>query len=196
MPDPLRFPVPVEFRTPRLLLRPFRQDDAPALHEAIAESISELRQHLWFLPWVAAEPSLEAAQVRCRQAEAAFLLRTDLPYLAFNADSGRLVASIGLHRTDWNIPRTEVGYWVRTSERGRGYASEGVMALVDWALNQLRAIRVELVTDERNAGSRAVAERCGFALEGIHRNAALGPDGGPSHTCVYARLAGKQGTFP
>jgi RimJ/RimL family protein N-acetyltransferase len=148
MPDPLRFPVPTELLTERLLLRPFRQEDAPVLHAAIAESISELRQHLWFLPWVAEEPSPESALVRCRQAEAAFLLRTDLPFLAFNRGTGRLVASVGLHRTDWNIPRTEVGYWVRTGEKGNGYASEGVNALTKWALGQLRAIRVELITDE------------------------------------------------
>lgn len=189
MPDPLRFAVPEEIRTSRLLLRPFRLEDAPALHEAIVESISELRRYLGLLPWVAAEPTLESAQLRCRQAQAAFLLRTDLPYLAFSTESGRLVASMGLHRTDWNIPRTEVGYWVRTSELGRGYATEGVRALVDWALDQLRAIRVELVTDELNAGSRAVAERCGFTLEGIHRNAALGPGGVPRHHCIYARVA-------
>jgi RimJ/RimL family protein N-acetyltransferase len=187
MPDPLRFPVPTELLTERLLLRPFRQEDAPVLHAAIAESIGELRQHLWFLPWVAEEPSLESALVRCRQAEAAFLLRTDLPFLAFNRGTGRLVASIGLHRTDWNIPRTEVGYWVRTGEKGNGYASEGVNALTKWALGQLRAIRVELITDEQNTGSRAVAARCGFMLEGIHRNIGRGPDGAVRHNCIYAR---------
>jgi RimJ/RimL family protein N-acetyltransferase len=187
MPDPLRFLVPTQIETARLLLRPFRQGDAPALHAAIAESIIELRQHLWFLPWVAEAPSLESAQVRCRQAEAAFLLRTDLPFLAFDRSSGRLVASVGLHRTDWNIPRTEVGYWVRTGELGNGYATEGVTALTKWALDELRATRIELITDEQNTGSRAVADRCGFFLEGIHRNVGRGPDGQMRHNCMYAR---------
>ncbi len=187
MADPLRFAVPAELRTRRLLLRPFRQGDAPALHEAIAESIRELRTHLWFVPWVAEDVSLESAQVRCRQAEAAFLLRTDLPFLAFEQSTGRLVGSMGLHRTDWSVPRTEVGYWVRTSEARKGYAVEGVNALVDWALQGMRALRVELVADEGNAASRAVALRCGFTLEGIHRNAGLRQDGTPRHNCVYAR---------
>lgn len=188
--DAQRFAVPAEFRTARLLLRPFRQDDAGALHEAIRESIGELRQFLAAVPWIAEAVSLENAQLRCRQAEAAFLLRTDLSFLAFHADTGRLVASVGLHRTDWSLPKTEVGYWVRTSEIGKGYATEGVRALTDWALTGLRALRVELVTDEQNTGSRAVAERCGFKLEGILRNAALRPDGTPRHHCLYARLPG------
>jgi hypothetical protein len=186
--DPLRWPVPEVLHTDRLVLRPFRLEDAPALHEALVESVAALRRHLWFLPWVAEGQTLASAEVRCRQAQAAFLIRTDLAYLAFRKDSNRLVGSIGLHRTDWAAPRTEVGYWVRTGEVGQGYACEGVNVLCDWALHDLGAIRVELVTDEQNLASRAVAERCGFTLEGIHRNIGVRPDDTLRHACIYARL--------
>ena len=190
MPDTLTVPVPSQFETPRLLLRSFEVTDAAALHDALSESIHELRQHLWFLPWVAQEPSLASAETRCRTAQANFLLRTDLPYLAFHKETGRLIGSVGLHRTNWAEPTTEVGYWIRSSEVGRGYASEGVRALVNWAMTELGAIRVELVTLEQNLGSRAVAKRCGFTLEGVHRNVFRGPDGALRHRYVYARLPG------
>ena len=189
MPDALTFPVPTSIETPRLLLRPFRASDAAALHEALAESADELREHLWFLSWVSEEQTLQSAEIRCRRAEANFLLRSDLPYLAFEKNSGRLVASVGLHRTDWALPKTEVGYWVRSSEVGKGYASEGVAALTSWALDVLGARRVELVTDEQNLGSRAVAERCGFTLEGVHSHVMQAPDGSLRSSCVYARVA-------
>lgn len=188
MPDALLFPVPPSFETQRLILRAFRGDDAPALHAALSESINELRAHLWFLPWVAEDPTLQSAEVRCRKAEANFLLRSDLPYLAFEKVSGRLVASVGLHRTEWSLPKTEVGYWVRTTETGKGYATECVAALTSWALESLGAKRVELVTDELNAGSRGVAERCGFRLEGVLHNVMQAPDGGLRNNCVYAKL--------
>jgi RimJ/RimL family protein N-acetyltransferase len=189
MQDPLRIAVPDSLETPRLTLRAFSLDDASQLYEALCESIHELRAHLWFLPWVAEEPTLETARVRCQRALANFHLRTDLAYLAFAKPSGRLIGSIGLHRTDWSIPRTEVGYWLRTSAVGNGYASEGVNALTEWALKELGAKRVELVTDDRNVASRAVAERCGFQLEGILHNTMQRPDGSLSHSCVYARWA-------
>ena len=188
MPDPLHVPVPESFETPRLLLRPFSVADAPLLHEALVESIDALREHLWFLPWVAEPQTLQAAEARCRQAQGNFTLRTDLPYLAFERSSGRLVASAGLHRTDWSLPKTEVGYWVRTSEVGKGYASEAVHALTAWALDGLGAKRVELVTDELNLGSRAVAVRCGFRLEGTLRHTMRSPDGRLRNACVYAKL--------
>lgn len=185
--DPLQFPVPESFETARLLLRPFSVEDAPALHEALAESVVELRRHLWFLSWVAEDQTPQSAEARCRRAHANFLLRADLPYLAFERTSGRLVGSIGLHRTDWALPKTEVGYWIRSSETGKGYASEGVIALTTWALDVLHAKRVELVTDELNTGSRAVAARCGFRLEGVLRNVTQAPDGSLRNSCVYAR---------
>jgi RimJ/RimL family protein N-acetyltransferase len=185
--DALRFPVPEHFETERLLLRTFALGDAPQLHEALAESIRDLRTHLWFLPWVAEEPTLQSATLRCQRALANYLLRTDLAYLAFNKQTYRLVGSVGLHRTDWSVPKTEVGYWLRSNEVGKGYATEAVQELTSWALETLGAKRVELVTDEGNAGSRAVAERCKFKLEGVLRNTMVRPDGSLSHSCVYAR---------
>ena len=188
MPDPPLFHVPTSIETRRMVLRSFRVEDAPVLHEAMIESIVELRRHLGSLPWVAEEQTPQSAEVRCRKAAANFLLRSDLPFLAFERATGRLVGSVGLHRTDWTVPKTEVGYWLRSSETGKGFASEGVVALTTWALDALGAMRVELVTDEQNLGSRAVAERCGFTLEGIMRNVMRAPDGSLRNTCVYVRL--------
>jgi RimJ/RimL family protein N-acetyltransferase len=186
--DPLLVDVPTRVETARLLLRPHRPGDGPALHEALVESIAELRRSLWFIPWIAEEQTADSAELRCRTSEANFLARTDLPYLAFEKSTGRLVGSIGLHRTDWQVPKTEVGYWVRTSAAGNRYITEGVRALVACAFGQLGAQRVELITDEENASSRRVAERCGFELEGIRRNVLRGSDGGLRNGCIYARL--------
>lgn len=186
--EPLLFPVPRLIETPRLILRPFRAGDAPLLREALMESVADLRHFLWFLPWVAEEPTPESTEIRCRRAEANFMLRTDLPYLVFERSRGTLLGSAGLHRTDWQLPKTEVGYWTRTSATRQGYASESVNALTSWALQQLGAQRVELVTDEQNFASRRVAERCGFALEGISRNVQRAPDGSLRSNCIYARF--------
>lgn len=193
MPSPLLINVPDRFETSRLVLRPHKSGDGPVLHEALVESIAELRQFLWVLPWVAEEQTRDSAEIRCRRCEANFLSRTDLAFLAFERSSGRLVGSVGLHRTDWDLPKTEVGYWIRTSEVGKGYAAEGVQALVAWALDRLGAQRVELVAEDRNIASRKVAERCGFVLEGVLRNVVRDPDGRLRNTCIYARLPATSG---
>ena len=188
IPDPLLIQIPARIETDRLVLRAHRAGDGPALHEALVESIAELRRSLWFIPWIAEEQTPDSAELRCRKSEANFLARTDLPFLAFEKSTGSLVGSVGLHRTDWEVPKTEVGYWVRTSETGKGYVTEGVRALVACAFDHLRAQRVELIADEDNLASRKVAERCGFELEGIRRNILRDPDDRLRNACVYARL--------
>ena len=181
--------APELLETPRLSLRPFCRDDASDLHAMLLESISELREYLWHLPWIAEKQTLESAKERCCKAQENFSMATDFAYLVTEKSSGRPVGSVGLHRTDWNLPKTEVGYWVRSSETGKGYASESVKLVTAWALNVLHAKRIELITDEHNMGSRAVAERCGFQLEGIIRHIAKAPDGSLRNHCSYAKLS-------
>jgi RimJ/RimL family protein N-acetyltransferase len=187
--DPILIDLPVSIETPRLVLRPPNAGDGSLLHAAVTESLPELRRFLASLPWVAAEQTVESAEAYCRAAQANFIARTDLPYLVFDRASGELVGATGLHRAVWTTPKVEVGYWGRTSKLRNGYISEAVAALVALAFSHLRAVRVELYTDEQNSASRRLAERCGFALEGILLNERRAPDGTLRNTCIYARIA-------
>jgi RimJ/RimL family protein N-acetyltransferase len=185
--DPVLLDLPSSIETPRLLLRPPRRGDGAALLEAINGSLPELRRFLASLPWVASEQTLESAEVFCRTGEANFLARKDLPFLVFNRQTGQLVAATGLHRTVWQTPKTEIGYWCRTSASGQGFVTEAVAAVTDYAFEHVKAVRVELITDEENVRSRRVAERAGFVLEGVLKSERRAPDGSLRNTCVYAR---------
>lgn len=188
--NPVLLDLPDTVETPRLLLRPPRAGDGPALLDAITESLPELRRFLASLPWVAAEQTIELTEAFCRNGQANFLTRKDLPFLMFEKGSGQVLGGTGLHRTVWETPKTEVGYWCRTSRSGQGFVSEAVTALVEYAFRNIRAVRVELVTDAENQRSRRVAERCRFALEGTLRDERRAPDGSLRTTCIYARLPG------
>ena len=98
----------------------------------------------------------------------------------------------GLHRFDWNVPRFEVGYWVRSSAQGRGYIAEAVQTLTRFAFDALQARRVEIRMSTANERSRAVAVRCGFTFEGVLRADSLGVDGQVRDTAVYARVRGAE----
>lgn len=180
---PERPEVPLEIPTPRLLLRAPHPDYARRVNEAIADSFVEL--HAW-MAWAVEMPSLETSREQQCRAREAFLAREDLPVVMFRED--RVVGCAGLHRIDWAVPRFEIGYWVRTPDRGRGYVTETVQALAGLAFEGLGARRVEIRADTRNHRSRAVPERLGWRLEGVLRNDGLGPDGRPRDTAVYARI--------
>ena len=190
--DPLLIDLPLPLITARLELRSPQAGDGPLLQPAWLESMPALRQFLGFLPWVAREPTVESAELYCRNAQANILARKDFSLLAFERETGRLVGGAGLHRPNWEVPKVEVGYWLRPSAAGRGYASEAVEALVQVALLSFSAVRVELITDAANLASRRVADRCQFRLEGILRQEFRAPDGRLCDTCMYARLAAER----
>ncbi len=185
--DALNEDVPERLETPRLIVRMPRRSDAAALNAAVLESIDELRPTM---PWAQTPPSLAQSDADCRRMQAKFLLREDLTMFAFERESdgseGRFVGGTGLHRIDWWVRRFEVGYWCRSSRRGRGLVSEAVQALTDLAFEHLHARRVEVRMDDINERSWRVAERCGFALEGVLRSDTLSTDGELRDTRVYA----------
>lgn len=194
MTDPVLLELPSTLQTERLLLRPPQAGDGPALHDAMLESLPALRRFLAAVPWIAAEPTLQAAELRCRSAQADFIARRDLPFMVFDRASGALLGGVGLHRTVWATPKTEVGYWCRSSRTGQGIVREAVAALCAYAFTHLRAVRIELVTDEENTASCRIAENCGFHLEGTLRHAQRAPDGSLRSLRIYARLAADNGT--
>jgi hypothetical protein len=187
--DPILIDLPTTIATERLVMRPPQAGDGEMLHAAIAESLPELRRFLASLPWVAGEQTVASAEAYCRNAQANFLARRDLPFLVLEKATGEIIGATGLHRTVWSTPKTEIGYWGRVSRARNGFIGEAVAALTDYAFVSLRAVRVEIVTDEENDRSRRVAERCRFVLEGVLRNERRAPDGTLRNTCVYSRIA-------
>ena len=93
-----------------------------------------------------------------------------------------------LLRIDWEVPKFEIGYWLRTRFAGQGYMTEAVGCITDFAFDRLGARRVEIRCDSLNRRSARVAERAGFCLEGELRNAEVGPGGEPRHTLVYSMI--------
>ncbi len=193
MTDPVLLDLPTTVHTERLMLRPPQAGDGPLLHAAVVESLPELRRFLAAVPWIAAEPTAENAELRCRNAQADFLARRDLPFMVFDRSTGELLGGVGLHRTVWATPKTEVGYWCRSCHTGRGIVREAVQALCGYAFTHMQVVRIELVTDEENTASCRIAEACGFTLEGTLRHERRAPDGSLRSLRMYAQLAADRG---
>ena len=163
---PILRDIPESFESERLLIRAPRPGDGPALHEAIEESRSELAA---WMPWAQAHAGVEDSEAYARTAQAEFIARTNLPLFLLLRDSGGFVGASGLHRMVWEVPMFEIGYWVRTSLTGKGYATEATRRIAQFAFDDLAAERVEIWCDAGNARSAAVARRAGFDLEATMR---------------------------
>jgi RimJ/RimL family protein N-acetyltransferase len=88
---------------------------------------------------------------------------------------------------DREAAEAELGYTVTPAARGRGIASAAVADLTRWAFDERALERLTLTIEVANVASVRVAERCGYVLEGIQRNAYVKP-GRRADTAVYARL--------
>ena len=187
--EPLLEDVPERIETERLILRIPNGRDAPALNAAVCESLGDLRV---FMPWAQTAPSLAQSQAECRRMQAKFLLRDDLPLFMYerraDGSEGDFVGGSGLHRIDWTVRRFELGYWCRSSLQGRGYVTEAAQALTRFAFERLQARRVEVRMDDTNERSCKIAQRAGFALEGVLRSDSLNPLGAARDTRVYALI--------
>jgi RimJ/RimL family protein N-acetyltransferase len=66
----------------------------------------------------------------------------------------------------------ELGYLVFSQEdRGKGYASAAVSLLTGYLFNNRPINKLLLSIVPENGASRRVAEKCGYSLEGIDRQA-------------------------
>ncbi|MGH2536409.1 MAG: GNAT family N-acetyltransferase [Candidatus Promineifilaceae bacterium] len=155
------------FESERLTIRCPRPGDGPELNRAVLESWEELRQ---WMPWADKKPAVEESEANVRQAHLEFMARRDMRLSLFLKGSQTMVGSSGLHRISWEVPSFEIGYWVRTPYAGRGFITEAVAAISDFAFETLGARRVEIRCDARNERSAAVARRLHFALEARLRN--------------------------
>jgi len=166
--DPVLLDLPEQLETRRLVLRPPAPGDGPMMNEAVLETIEALQR---WMPWAVPTPTMEQSELYCRKSAAEWIERKHFALLLFSRDEpGVLVGSSAMKVIDWNVPRFEIGYWVRRRFEGQGYVTEAARAIARFAFETLAAKRVEIRTDDRNERSWRVAERLGFRLEGVLRN--------------------------
>ncbi|MBK3494551.1 GNAT family N-acetyltransferase [Viridibacillus sp. YIM B01967] len=173
------------FDSERLIIRMPHMEDAEAVWDAIMQSADSLKP---YMPWAQTLPKSEETRENIRQAIADFMARKDLRLHMFLKETGEFIGSSGLHRIDWAIPKFEIGYWLDVRHEGKGYMTEAVERISQFAFEELHAARIEIRCDSDNIRSRAVAERAQYELEGIFRNDSLSADGKALRdTCIYAK---------
>ena len=182
---PTLIDLPAEIRGDRVLLRPYRAEDAGAVFAATEQSRPHLRP---WVHWADANATVDDTRDYCIRCAANWLLRSDLTLGIFRGADGHFLGGTGLHAPNWELRSFEIGYWLRASARGQGFASEAVHLLTEFAFAHLDAQRVEIRCDARNTASRRVAERAGFVYEGRLRNAVVAPGGQPTDWLVFSLI--------
>lgn len=149
-----------ELQTERLLLRGWRDEDLPAFAAMNADPVV-----CRFLPGPMTRDESDAMAGRIRffmQAEGWGLWACELK------ETGDFLGFIGLSRPTFEAPFTpcvEVGWRLASPFHGRGLASEGARAAVDYGFNVLGLAELVSFTVPENLPSRRVMEKLGMSRD-------------------------------
>lgn len=110
--------------------------------------------------------SRPAAWRKFLQMPGAWMLQGFGMFAVVHKASGQWLGQLGPWQPEgW--PGTEVGWSLRRSAWGHGYATEAAAAAIDWAFAQLGWSEVIHCIDPANHASQAVAQRLGSQRRGI-----------------------------
>ncbi len=167
-------------RTPRLLLRPGWNEDAPALARAIAD-VAVVR-NLASAPWPYGVADAEAFLSAPRDAALPFFLISER-----TAAAPRIIGACELRRRASGA--VELGYWIARAHWGQGFATEACQALIDIA-RTLKLPRLEAAHFVDNPASGRVLEKLGFVATGLSMPSFSCARGGEAMTRLFRlRLA-------
>jgi RimJ/RimL family protein N-acetyltransferase len=155
--------------TERMVLRRFRAGDAAAL-SAYRSDPEVARYQSWKAPYplVAARKFIADMLASHPDIEGEWF-----QFAAILRGSGDLIGDVALHVLEGDPGSVEIGYSLAPVHRGRGYASEAVAAIVNYALDQRGKDEVMAWTDTRNEASIALLKRLGFVLDPASRQRTL-----------------------
>jgi RimJ/RimL family protein N-acetyltransferase len=143
--------------TPRLRLRQWRESDLPAFAAMNADE-----RVMEFLPKVLSRAESDALAGRIREhfeRHGFGLLAVEVPSVAdFIGFVGLSVPRFQAHFT----PCVEVGWRLAYEHWGKGYATEGARAAIDFGFNKLRLGEIVSFTVPENLRSIRVMERVGM----------------------------------
>lgn len=147
-------------RTPRLVLRPFGQDDAPLVQQFAGDR--EVADTTLNIP----HPYPDGAAASwIATHEPRFLAGEDVVFAVCTGADG-LVGAIGLHLSLAHR-RAELGYWIGRGFWNRGYATEASLAMLWYGFSFLDLNRIQATHFSRNPASGRVMRKIGMRHEGI-----------------------------
>ena len=147
--------------TPRLQLRRFQRADIDRLVEL--DSDPEVMRHISYgVPTPRERYEREILPRWLALCDSAPLLGY---WAAELRDGGEFIGWFHLRPDRFDAGDQELGYRLRRSAWGRGYATEGGRALVAHGFERVGTAKISARTLRANRGSRRVMEKCGLAYE-------------------------------
>ena len=164
-------PAEISFNHPtrKLRLARSRPNHASDLMEALNESLTELKA---YMPWAHFKNTVDSQTARLGDLEQKWEANQDFTFSLFlpqNEGKDRFVGCIGMHLNCLSESGVEIGYWVRSSQAGKGLCTLATQLLIYSGFEYQKLSRIQITCDVGNIGSKRVIEKVGFPYEGTLR---------------------------
>ncbi len=159
----------MKIKTERLVLREknkktLKKEDI----DDITEGIGDIEVSKWLL--VVPHPY---AKKDAKQWLSAKKKKDTIDLLIELAEEKKVIGAISIMRIKESSGVAEVGYWLNTHYHKKGYGSEALAAVLDYAFNTLKLRRIEAGVLGGNPSSGKLLEKFGAVQEGIKRQAVI-----------------------
>ena len=136
----------------------YRDEAIQRWHVQRADSLAEARE--WIVGW-----------------RGGWAAETGAHWAVVEGKSGILLGRAALKHLKFSDGTADVAYWTVPAARGKSVCPRAVDAMASWALGVAGFQRLDLEHAMGNTASCRVAEKTGFAVEGMRRSAWLLADG-------------------
>lgn len=177
--------LPYHIETERLTLQVPSAGFGDRLLRAVEDGFED---YVRWLNWPDKCPSAEELEIDCRKHHAEFISRDIIRYLIIEKQTQEVIGRCAFppQQANWAIPQFGISYFIRRSQRQRGYATEAVKAMMKIGFEKLNARKLEIFCDDENIASRKIPEKLGFKLEYTQRGGWPRYDGGLALLHTYS----------
>ncbi len=150
-----------------VMIRPYKKEDAEDLYLAARESIYEV--HPW-LPWCHPDYSRKESEQWIARCDEAWKKGVEFHFVITHTATGRFLGGVGINQINITHRYANLGYWVRSSETGKGVTTAAAILAARFGFQKLNLGRIEILVARENKASLRVAEKTGARREGVLRN--------------------------
>ncbi|WP_341789006.1 GNAT family N-acetyltransferase [Rickettsia endosymbiont of Lasioglossum villosulum] len=156
--------LPEVIETSKLKLQMPKAGYGKGLYQAMMDGYEDC---IKWLNWSSTPPTLESVEEECRKHHAEFILRNCIRYLIIDKATNNIVGRCAFPpiQSGWSVPQFGIAYFIRKSQRSKGYATTATHIMALLAFRSLKAKKVEIHCDAENLPSIQIPLKLGFKLE-------------------------------
>ncbi len=118
-----------------------------------------------------------------------FETKEEFLFVLKEKENHTVIGLVYLKELDWIKKQGELAYAIGYQEEGKGYTTETVKAIANWAFEEQHLKTLQIIAHKTNRGSIRVAEKCGFTWQKVLKAAHTPPGEEALDMELYERYA-------